>query len=154
MERGELSVSEDGGPHLGDRELQLAVAGAVALFEQRGANAGKDFPIGFQSYRVINIALGNAAAQMAVDVLQVLRLGAVDVTREVEVVVVLRVGDFLDWHHAGVARITFILSGKDIYDAMDVLLAEAVFRAVLHEALGGVDHQDAFADGCIRLVEH
>ena len=154
IERGELRVAEDGGLDFGDRHPQLAVAGAVALFEQGGANAGKDFPIGFQAQRVINVALGNAAAQMAVDVLQVLRLGAVDVAREVEVVVVLRVGDFLDRHHAGVARITFILPGKGIHDAVDVLLAEAVFRAVLHEALGGVDHEDAFADGGVLLVEH
>ena len=41
---------------------------------------------------------------MAVDVLQVLRLGAVDVARQVEVEVVLRVADLRQRHHARVAR--------------------------------------------------
>ena len=91
---------------------------------------------------------------MAVDVLQVLRLGAVDVAREVEVVVVLRVGDLLDRHHAGVARIAFILPGEGVHDLVDVLLAQAVLRAVLHEALGGIDHEDALAGGGVFLVEH
>ena len=37
---------------------------------------------------------------------------------------------------------------------MDVLLAEAVLVAVLHEALGGVDHEDALAGVRAFLVEH
>ena len=37
---------------------------------------------------------------------------------------------------------------------MDVLLAQAVFVAVLDEALGGVDHEDALAGGGVLLVEH
>ena len=94
-------MAEDGGLHLGDGKLQLAVAGAVGLLEQGGAHAGDDLPVAAER---IDVALGDAAAQVAVDVLHVLRLGAVDVAREVEVVVVLRVGDFRDGHHAGVAR--------------------------------------------------
>ena len=95
-------MAEDGGLHLADRELQLAVAGAVGLLEQGRAHGGMTSS---SSVEGVNVALGDAAAQVAVDVLQVLRLGAVDVAREVEVVVVLRVGDFRDRHHAGVARI-------------------------------------------------
>ena len=37
---------------------------------------------------------------------------------------------------------------------MDVLAAESVLRAVLHEALGGVDHEDAGAADGVLLVEH
>ena len=37
---------------------------------------------------------------------------------------------------------------------MDVLLAQAVLVAVLDEALGGVDHEDALAGGGVLLVEH
>ena len=37
---------------------------------------------------------------------------------------------------------------------MDVLLAQAVLVAVLDEALGGVDHEDALAGGGVFLVEH
>jgi hypothetical protein len=91
---------------------------------------------------------------VAIDVLQVLRLGAVDVAREVEVVVVLRVGDFRDGHHAGVARVAFILPGEGVHDLVEVLLAEAVLRAVLLEALGGINHEDALAGGGVFLVEH
>lgn len=86
--------------------------------------------------------------------MQVLRLGAVDVAREVEVVVVLRVGDFGDGDHAGVARVAFILTGEGVHDLVNVLLAEAVLRPVLLEALGGINHEDTFAGGGIFLVEH
>jgi len=96
---------------------------------------------------------GDAAAQMAFDVLQVLRLGAVDVAREVEVEVVLRVADLRHRHHARVAR-DFGLAREDVHDLVDVLGAQAVLRAVLDEALGGVDHEDALAGGCVFLVEH
>ena len=150
VERGELGVAEDGGLHLGDGKLQLAVAGAVGLFEQGGADAGDDLPVAGE---VINIALGDAAAQVAVNVLHVLRLGAVDVARQVEVVVVLRVGDFLDGHEARVTG-DLGLPGEGVHDPVDVLLAQAVFVAVLDEALGGVDHEDALAGGGIFLVEH
>jgi hypothetical protein len=37
---------------------------------------------------------------------------------------------------------------------VDVLLAQAVLGAVLDEALGGVDHEDALAGGGVLLVEH
>ena len=90
---------------------------------------------------------------MAVDVLQVLRLGAVDVARQVEVEVVLRVGDLVERHHAGVARDVGLL-GEGVDDPVDVLLAQAVLVAVLDEALGGVDHEDALAGGGVLLVEH
>ena len=150
VERGELGVAEDGGLHLGDGKLQLAVAGAVGLFEQGGADAGDDLPVAVE---VINIALGNAAAQVAVDVLHVLRLGAVNVARQVEVVVVLRVGNFLDGHEARVAGYLG-LPGEGVHDPVDVLFAQAVFVAVLDEALGGVDHEDALAGGGVFLVEH
>ncbi len=90
---------------------------------------------------------------MAVDVLQVLRLGAVDVAREVEVEVVLRVADLRQRHHARVAR-DFGLAREDIDDLVDVLGAETVLVAVLHEALRGVDHEDALAGMGVLLVEH
>ena len=87
---------------------------------------------------------------MAVDVLQVLRLAAVDVARQIEVEVVLRVGDLVERHHAGVARHVDLL-GEGVDDAVDVLLAQAVLVAVLDEALAGVDHEDALAAGAFSL---
>lgn len=50
----------------------------------------------FQPHRVINVALGDAAAQMAVDVLQIFRLAAVNITRDVEVVVEFHVDSDLE----------------------------------------------------------
>jgi hypothetical protein len=46
------------------------------------------------------------------------------------------------------------LSGKNVHDLVDVLLAKAVLVAVLDEPLGGVDHEDALAGVCPFLVEH
>ena len=40
VERGELGVAEDGGLHLGDGELQLAVAGAVGLLNRAARTPG------------------------------------------------------------------------------------------------------------------
>ena len=90
---------------------------------------------------------------MAVDVLQVLGLGAVNVARQVEVEVVLRVGDLVQRHQPGVAR-NVGLFGEDVDDPVNVLLAQAVLGAVLPESLGGVDHEDALAAGGVFLVEH
>ena len=68
---------------------------------------------------------------MAVDVLQVLGRLAVDVARQVEVEVVLL--DLLERHHAGVPR-DVEPPGEDVDDLVDVLGAQAVLGAVLHEA--------------------
>ena len=150
-EGGELGVGEDGGFNFSLGWLNGGVAGAGGLCEQGGAQAGHDLPVVAER---IEVALGDAAAQVAVDVLQILRLGAVDVAREVEVEVVLGVGDFRDGHHAGVARVAFIQAGEGVDDLVEVLLAESVLRAVLLEAFAGIDHEDAFAGGGVFFVEH
>ncbi len=90
---------------------------------------------------------------MAVNVLQVLRLGAVDVAREVEVEVVLRVADLGQRHHARIPW-DFDLAVEGIDDLVDVLGAEAVLVAVFHKSLGGIDHEDALAGMGVFLVEH
>lgn len=150
-EGGELGMSEDSGFHFGDGKIKGGVAGAVELLEQGGAQARHDFPVVVEG---IEVALRDAAAQMAVDVLQVFRLSAVDVAREIEIVVVLRVGDFRNGHHAGVARVAFIKPDEGVHDFVNVLLTEAVLRPVLLEALGGINHEDTFAGGGIFFVEH
>ena len=139
VERGELGMAEDGGLDLADGDREPGVAGAVGRGEERGAHGGEDLPVAVEA---VDVAVGDAAAQVGVDVLQVLGLGAVDVAREVEVEVVLRVADLGQRHHAGVAR-DFELAGEGVDDAVDVLGAEAVLVAVLEEALGGIDHEDA-----------
>ena len=84
-------MAEDGRLDVRDGDLELAVAGAIGLLEQRGAHAGDDLPVAFER---VNVAVGDAAAQVCLNVLDVLRLGGVNVAREVEVEVVLRIADF------------------------------------------------------------
>ena len=91
---------------------------------------------------------------MRVDVLQVFRLGAVDVAREVEVEVVLRVADLGQRHHARVALATSSCRVKASTILWMSWCAQAVLVAVLDEALGGVDHEDALAGVGVFLVEH
>ena len=112
-------------------DFELGVAGPPGRGEERGADGREDLPVAVEG---VDVAVGDAAAQVGVDVLQVLRLGAVDVAREVQVEVVLRVADLGQRHHAGVAR-DFDLAGEGVDDPVDVLGAEAVLVAVLDEAL-------------------
>ena len=74
---------------------QSAVAGPIDRLEQGGAHAGEDSPVGL---KVIKVAIGNSAAKVSGDVLQILSLAAVDVARQVEVEVVLRVADLGQWY--------------------------------------------------------
>ena len=150
IESGELGVAEDGRLDVSGGDFQLAVAGTVGLLEQRGADGGDDLPVGFER---VNVAVRDAAVEMGVDVLNVLRFGAVDVAREVEVEVVLRVTDLGERDHAGVAG-DFELAGEGVHDPVDVLGAEPVLVAVLDEALGGIDHEDALASMSMFLVQH
>ncbi len=79
---------------------------------------------------------------------------AVDVPRQIEVVFVIL--DIFQAHLPGIAR-HGLASLEHIYDPVDVAFAQAVFGAVFHEVLAGVDHEDAGADshalGSERLVD-
>ena len=125
-------------------EVEIAGAG---FLEQSLPELWADGPVALEA---IDIGGGDAAFQVAFDVLEVFRLLAIDVAGEVEVEFV-----FLDFHegdHASIFRnITLLV--KDIYDLVDVLGAEAVFWAVLHEARAGVDHEDALPGVSILLVD-
>ena len=68
---------------------------------------------------------------MGIDILQIFRFGAVDVAREIEVAIVLGAADLRDWNESGIAG-NFCLPRERLDDAMNVLLAETVFIAVLH----------------------
>jgi hypothetical protein len=68
---------------------------------------------------------------MALNVLKVFRLLGVDITREVEIELVLL--NLLEAHHLGVFC-NFEPLIENIDDLMDVLRAQAVLGAVLHEA--------------------
>ena len=141
VERGELGVAEDGGLDLARRHFELAVAGPPRRLEERGAHGGEDLPVAVE---VVDVAVRDAAAQVGVDVLQVLRLGAVDVAREVEVEVVLRVADLGQRHHAGVAR-DFELAGEGVDDLWMSWARRRFLLPSLMKPLRGIDHEDALA---------
>src|ERR1035437_5223161 len=87
------------------------------------------------------------------EVLEILGFGRVDVARDVEVEVVLRVGDLGGWHHTRVA-VDLNLLVEDDDDLVQVLASEPILGAVLREALGGVDHEDASSSLSVLLVAH
>jgi len=70
-----------------------------------------------------------------------------------QVEVVLRVADLGQRHYARILG-HLDLFVEDVDDAVNVLVAQAVLVAVLHEAFAGVDHEDASAGGGMLLVEH
>ena len=75
---------------------------------------------------------------------------AVDVARQIEVELVLL--DLLDATPcASISELEPLV--EDIDDLVDVLLAQAVLGAVLHEAAAGVDHEDALAGVGVLLVD-
>src|SRR5260370_14102628 len=123
---GEFSVAEDGGFDVANRDLELRVAGPIGIFEQRGAYRGEDLPVALEA---INVAVRYAAAQVGVNVLQVLQFTAVNVAREIGVEVVVRIDDFVQRHHARIP-VNFQLPGKGIHNLVDVLCPPT---ALLHD---------------------
>src|SRR5690606_17470790 len=87
---------------------------------------------------------------MTLDILPVLLFLAVDITRQVQVEFVLL--DLLKRDHAREAE-DVEPAREGIDNFVDVLGTEPVFRAVLHEALAGVDHEDAPARLRVFLVD-
>ena len=146
-EGGELGMLVDGGldRRFLHREAEIARA---ELLEQGVPELRADVPVAVER---IDVGLRDAAPQVALDVLQILGRLAVDVARQVEVVLVLF--DLLMGDHARVFRDVELLV-EDVHDAVNVHLAQAVLGAVLHEAAAGVDHEDAFAGLGALLVDH
>ena len=147
--RLELPVSEDGRLLLRRLDPRLAVAPPAVAGKQRLAQRGEDVPVGIER---VEVAVGYAALQMRLEVLEVFRLAGIDVARKVEVVVVGRIGDLGHRHHAGITR-HFGLPVEHVDDEVNVLRAQAVLVSVLEEALARVDHEDAAAGVGVLLVE-
>ena len=116
--------------------------------EERGFQIGADSPVGLQC---VHVGFGDAALQVACDVLFIFRFAAVDVAREVEVVFVLF--DFGEADHACVFRVAVVVTVEHIHDLVDVAIAQAVFWAVLEIAFAGIEHEDAFAGVGVFLVD-
>src|SRR5690554_704736 len=143
----EFRVVEDGAFNLRRRYQTAAVALPIGS-EQGMAQAGEHPPVGCQS---VDIPVGDAALQVGAEVVQVFRFTAVDIAGNIQVVVVG--GNFAYGHHAAVAG-QLPLVGEDIDDLVDVLGAQAVFVAILHKALAGIDHKDALAGMSVFLVDN
>src|SRR5687768_6017304 len=78
-----LRMAQNGLFDFPNRDIKTGVAWPPCRLEQHRTHRGKLLPIGGKG---IQVSLRNSAPQMAVDVLQIFRLGAVDVARQVEVV--------------------------------------------------------------------
>ncbi len=83
---------------------------------------------------------------MSVDVLVVGPLAGIEVAGQVEVVVILLVGDFTDGYAAAVAGFGTAV-GEYIDDAVNVAFAQAVLITVFNVAVASVEHKD-FATVC------
>src|SRR5947208_2047868 len=116
--------------------------------EEGGFESGEKGPVVFEG---IDVAVRDAAAQVARDVLKVLWLLAVDVAWEVEVELILL--DLREAHHAGVFG-DVELPGENIDDLVDVLGAQAVLGAVLHVTCAGIDHEEALTRVGVLLVDN
>lgn len=127
-EAGKLRVAVDQRLDLGGRGAECGVAGTGRL-EEGGAEFGADVPVVVKG---IDVAVGDAAEEVAADVLDVLGLLGVDVAGQVEIEVVFL--DLIQRDEAGVAGVLLGI-GEDIDDLVQVALAEAVLVAVLDEAL-------------------
>jgi hypothetical protein len=98
----------------------------------------------------VDIGLGDVAQQMRLDVLQVFGFGTVDIARDVEVEFVFF--DLAERYDFAVAW-DFDLFVEYVDDFVDVHFPQAVFVAVFHEALAGVDHENALAVLRVFLVD-
>src|SRR5690606_19738729 len=98
VEGREFGMPENGGLDLADGEFELEIVRAVGFFQNGGADAGKNLP---EAIEGLDIAPGDAAAQMGFDVLYVFGFGAVDIAGQVEVEIIGF--DFGQGHHARVA---------------------------------------------------
>jgi hypothetical protein len=83
------------------RQFERGTSGAADRLEQSRPHAEKLLPIGSKR---IQVALRNAASQVAVDVLNVFRRGAVDVAWKIKIKIVLGIGDFGPFNQTRVAR--------------------------------------------------
>src|SRR5664279_1954766 len=90
---------------------------------------------------------------MAVDILEVFRLSVVNVARQIQAKVVLGITDLRKRDHARVLW-NFSLFIESINDLVNILLPQAVFVAILQEAVARVNNENTFAGSGIFLVEH
>src|ERR1039458_1029354 len=121
-EDGELGVPIDRGLDCRLVHGEINVAWAISL-EQYLPELRAGVPV---ALKVVNISHWDAASQVAVNVLEVFGLLAVDIARQVEVELVLL--DLLDGDHARILG-DFEAFIEDIDDLVDVLRSQAILGA-------------------------
>ncbi|MNR39706.1 hypothetical protein D3C85_1579380 [compost metagenome] len=100
-------------------QSEAGVAWAACRLKQGSTQAGHLLPVRGER---VDVALGDTSVEVRINILQVFRLATVDVTWQVEVEVILRVGNLVKRHHAGIAR-GIDLPREGVHDLVDVLLA-------------------------------
>src|SRR5579872_816506 len=149
-ERLELCVLENRLLHARRFKQRVTVPCAIALRKQCITQRRKHLPI--VSKRV-DVAIWDAAVQVRVEVLEVLRFGGVDVPRNVEIVIVSGVRDL---RHRYDARVSWHLDlpVEDVHNSVDVLRTQTIFVSVLQEAFARVDHENAGARMRVLLINY
>ena len=139
-----------GSNDIGNRCLICAQRDTFRCFiEQRTAKRWAYSPI---SGKLLHIVLGYAAMQVCIDVLTYFSIGRLDVPWNIQVVIVCLNGVLTaDRHKLGIMR-HIMTSIPCVHNALDILLAQAVFVAVFHKSVFGIDKENAFAVGSTLLV--
>ena len=90
--------------------------------------------------------------QMAVNILQILRRGAINITGNIQVILVFLL-NLVIGNEPGILGVIYDLLIECGNDFVDVPLAQAVLVAILYEVMAGIDHKNALTLGCIGLVD-
>ncbi len=127
----ELTVREDRGLDLLRLDARLAVPLLAVVLEQRLAQRGKYRPVRAQG---VDVPVRNPTIEVRVQIVQVFGFRRVDVTRNVQVVVVRGAGDLAQRHHPRVT-VELALVLENIDNLVNVLSAKAVLVPILHKLL-------------------
>ena len=90
--------------------------------------------------------------QMSINVLQIFRSGAVNITGDIQVILVFLL-DFVVGDETGILGIICDLLIECGDDFIDVPLTQTVPVAVLNEVMAGIDHKDALTLNGISLID-
>ena len=128
--------------------VQLIIA-LPHLRKQLAFQAGEKHPILLHG---IYICCGNTAMQMGINVLQIFRRRTVDITGDIQVILVFLL-DLIIGNKPGILGIVCDLLIECGDDFVDVPLTKAVLVAVLNEVMAGINHKDTLALGGISLID-
>ena len=142
-----LGMREDGRLDLCCIHAELAIARTLPGCEEFGFQGREDLPVVVEC---LDIAIGDTTQQMRSDIVQIFRLGTVDIARNIQIVRIL-----LNLGHTDHTRILrqIELAIEHIHNLMYILVAQTILVAILHIAFTGIDHKDTRASRSILLVQ-